>query len=185
MGFFALLGAGGVISVHQLTEERIAENQRLDALAAIHRLLPQEAFDNSLLEQPLEFSIQREGRGILPVTAYLVRLQGEPVATLLRLTTPDGYNGDIQLMLAVSPDGRLSGVEVIAHQETPGLGDGIESRRSNWLHQFRGASLDNPGLSNWKVKRDGGRFDQLRQMLSGGGGCERVAEIAVELLGSA
>ena len=161
MGIFALLGAGGVISVHQLTAERIAHNQRLDALSAIHRLLPQEAFDDSLLDQSVEFAIRRDGRGSLPVTAYLARHQGEPVATLLRLTTPDGYNGDIQLMLAVSPDGRLSGVEVIAHRETPGLGDRIESRRSDWLHQFQGASLENPGLPDWKVKRDGGQFDQL------------------------
>ena len=161
MGLFALLGVGGVISVHQATQERIAHNQRLDALAAIHRLLPQGAFDNRLLEHPVEFSIQREGRGYLPVTAYLARLQGEPVATLLRLTTPDGYNGDIQLLLAVRPDGELSGVEVIAHRETPGLGDRIESSRSDWLRQFHGVSLTNPGPSGWKVKRDGGRFDQL------------------------
>ena len=161
MGTFALLGVGGVIGVHQLTEERIAENLRQDALLAIHRLLPQEAYDNNLLEQPLDFDIQRDGRGALPVTAYLAQLEGQPVATLLRLTTPDGYNGDIQLMLAVRPDGRLTGVEVVAHRETPGLGDRIESNRSDWLSQFTDASLENPVLAAWKVKRDGGRFDQL------------------------
>ena len=161
MGLSALLGVGGVIWVHQLTEERIVENLRQDALIAIHRLLPQEAYDNNLLEHPLDFDIQRDGRGALPVTAYLAELQGEPVATLLRLTTPDGYNGDIQLMLAVRPDGRLTGVEVVAHRETPGLGDRIESNRSDWLSQFNDASLDNPVFSAWKVKRDGGRFDQL------------------------
>ncbi len=161
MALFALVGAGGVMATHQLTEERIAQNQRRDALEAMHRLLPEEAYDNNLLEKPLEFSIQREGRGIMPVTAYLALKRGQPVATLLRLTTPDGYNGDIQLLLAVYPDGRLTGVEVVAHQETPGLGDRIESKRSDWLLQFQGASLGNPGFAGWKVKRDGGRFDQL------------------------
>jgi electron transport complex protein RnfG len=161
MGLFALLGAGGVIAVHQLTEARIAENQRQDALAAIHRLLPGDAYDNELLAQPVEFAIQRDGRGVLPVTAYLALLRGQPVATLMQLSTPDGYNGEIQLLLAVRPDGQLTGVEVIAHRETPGLGDRIESQRSDWLRQFQGASLENPGLSGWKVKRDGGRFDQL------------------------
>ncbi len=161
MGLFALLGAGGVIGVHQLTEARIAQNQREDALKAIHRLLPAASYDNDLLAQPRHFSIHRQGRLSLPVTAYLAQRDNQAVATLLRMTTPDGYNGEIQLLLAVRGNGTLIGVEVVEHRETPGLGDRIESERSDWLRQFDGASLGNPRLAEWKVKRDGGRFDQL------------------------
>jgi len=161
MGLFALLGSGGVIWVHQATEERIEGNQRQDSLSAIHKLLPARSYDNDPLAQPHAFSILREGRPPLPATAYALRQGTLPVATLVRLTTPDGYNGDIELMLAVRHDGSLSGVEVVAHRETPGLGDRIESRRSDWLGQFDGVSLENPAEPGWKVKRDGGRFDQL------------------------
>jgi electron transport complex protein RnfG len=161
MGLFALVGAGGVIWVHQLTAARIAQNQRADALMAIHRLLPAASYDNDLLAQPHHFAIRRRDHSSLPVTAYLAQWDNQAVATLLRITTPDGYNGEIQLMLAVRVDGTLVGVEVVDHRETPGLGDRIESGRSDWLRQFDGASLGNPRLAEWKVKRDGGRFDQL------------------------
>jgi Na+-translocating ferredoxin:NAD+ oxidoreductase subunit G len=161
MGLFALVGAGGVIGVHQLTEARIVQNQRADALKAIHHLLPATSFDNDLLAQPHHFNIRRNGRPALPVTAYLAQRDNQAVATLLRMTTPDGYNGEIQLLLAVRGNGTLIGVEVIEHRETPGLGDRIESERSDWLRQFDGASLANPRQAEWKVKRDGGRFDQL------------------------
>jgi len=161
MGLFALLGSGGVIWVHQFTEDRIQGNQRQDSLSAIHKLLPEQSYDNDPLAQPHAFSILRQGRPPLPATAYALRRGTLPVATLVRLTTPDGYNGDIELMLAVRHDGSLSGVEVVAHRETPGLGDRIESRRSDWLSQFDGVSLENPSDPGWKVKRDGGGFDQL------------------------
>ena len=152
MGFFALAGAGGVIGVHRLTAERIVQHQRDDALEAIHRLFPASSYDNDLLAQARQFSIERDGRASLQVTAYLARREGEPVATLLSVTTPDGYNGDIQLMVAVLADGTLTGVEVIAHRETPGLGDRIESERSGWLQQFSGVSLGNPGPDEWRIR---------------------------------
>ncbi len=161
LGLFAMLGSGGVIGVHRLTEERIQSNLRQDALAAIHKLLPGQAYDNDPLAQPERFEIPRSGRPALPATAYALRLGARPVATLMRMTTPDGYNGDIELMLVVSRDGSLAGVEVVSHRETPGLGDRIESRRSDWLRQFEGRSLGHPPMPEWKVRRDGGRFDQL------------------------
>jgi Na+-translocating ferredoxin:NAD+ oxidoreductase subunit G len=161
MGLFALTGAGGVMWVHQQTQERILSNQRQDELQAISRLLPENAYDHDLLAHPRHFAIQRNGRPAMPVTAYLAMRGERTVATLLRLTTPDGYNGDIELLLAVRANGSLAGVEVIAHRETPGLGDRIESGRSNWLKQFDNASLEHPDMAAWKVKRDGGSFDQL------------------------
>jgi Na+-translocating ferredoxin:NAD+ oxidoreductase subunit G len=161
MGLFALTGSGGVMWIHQQTLERIALNQRQDALQAISRLLPENAYDNDLLAHPRHFAIQRSDKPAMPVTAYLAMRGERTVATLLQLTTPDGYNGDIELLLAVRANGSLAGVEVIAHRETPGLGDRIESGRSNWLKQFDNATLEHPDVAAWKVKRDGGSFDQL------------------------
>jgi RnfABCDGE-type electron transport complex G subunit len=53
---------------------------------------------------------------------------------LLRLD----YSGNIRLLTGVSVDKKLLGVRVIAHKETPGLGDKIELKKSNWIKQFKG-----------------------------------------------
>jgi electron transport complex protein RnfG len=93
------------------------------------------------------------------VNIYRARRGGAPVAAVLRPIAPDGYRGPIELLVAVSPDGRLIGVQVIRHQETPGLGDAFESRDVHWLDRFRGRSLTDPPPQRWTVRRDGGDFD--------------------------
>jgi len=87
--------------------------------------------------------------------------QQQLVAIIAAPTAPDGYNGSIKLLVAIRQNGDLMGVRVVAHQETPGLGDAIDSNKSNWIYSFNGRSLNNPELIDWKVKRDGGHFDQF------------------------
>jgi electron transport complex protein RnfG len=81
------------------------------------------------------------------------------VAAVIRAIAPDGYRGPIELLVAVARDGRLIGVQVIRHNETPGLGDAFESRDVHWLDKFRGRSLTDPPTQRWTVRRDGGDFD--------------------------
>ena len=76
-------------------------------------------------------------------------------------TAPEGYSGAIKLLIAVNTDGKLGGVRVVSHRETPGLGDKIEEEKNDWILQFAGKSLVDPATKNWKVKRDGGAFDQF------------------------
>ncbi|MFW6258054.1 MAG: RnfABCDGE type electron transport complex subunit G, partial [Halochromatium sp.] len=91
-----------------------------------------------------------------------VRDGEEPVALILEPIVPDGYAGPIKLLVSVLRDGTLGGVRVIEHHETPGLGDKIEERKDDWIvEQFEGRSLGEPPLEQWKVKRDGGVFDQF------------------------
>ena len=80
---------------------------------------------------------------------------------LLRAVAPDGYSGSIQLLVAVLADGSLAGVRVLAHKETPGLGDKIELKKSPWIQSFTGKSLQNPDEAGWGVKKDKGQFDQF------------------------
>ncbi|MCU7830299.1 MAG: electron transport complex subunit RsxG [Candidatus Thiodiazotropha sp. (ex Myrtea sp. 'scaly one' KF741663)] len=161
MGIFAFLGVGGVMFVHQLTYDRIQMNLRQDTLSAMHRLLPANEYDNDLLANPVKFDTAGMSIDNQSIVAHRATMQHRPVATLFSLTAPDGYNGDINLLVVVRENGMLAGVEVIGHRETPGLGDKIESSRSDWLQQFVGASLVNPPQTAWRVKRDGGHFDQL------------------------
>jgi electron transport complex protein RnfG len=161
MGLFAFVGVGGVMLIHQQTYDQIQLNLRQDTLRAMHRLLPESEYDNDLLAEPINLGVEAFQNNLRSVVAYRAERNHQPVATLFSLVTPKGYNGDIRLLMAVRQDGTLTGVEIVSHSETPGLGDRIESARSDWLEQFRGTSLDSPSSEDWKVRRDGGRFDQL------------------------
>ncbi|MHA5866058.1 electron transport complex subunit RsxG, partial [Pseudomonas aeruginosa] len=96
-----------------------------------------------------------------PRPAYVARLHGQASAVILQASAPDGYSGAIQLLVGVTAQGRLLGVRVVAHKETPGLGDRIELAKSPWVHGFDGKSLGDPADAGWAVKKDGGTFDQF------------------------
>ncbi|MEJ2619529.1 MAG: electron transport complex subunit RsxG, partial [Candidatus Thiodiazotropha sp.] len=161
LGFFTAIGVSMVILVHQATTEQIAENQRQATYRAFDRILQGEVYDNSPLDHPLTLLPVDELNGGEPVTIYTAKSNGKAIATLLSIDAQRGYNGKITLLIGVLADGSLSGVEVVNHHETPGLGDKIESRRSDWLKQFEGRSLEFPDEDSWGVKRDGGSFDQI------------------------
>ena len=96
-----------------------------------------------------------------PVTVYRARKNGEPVAAILRVVAPNGYSGPVRLLVGVRNNGEVAGVRVVSHRETPGLGDAIESDRSDWILGFTDRSLGDPPEAAWTVKRDGGAFDQF------------------------
>jgi Na+-translocating ferredoxin:NAD+ oxidoreductase subunit G len=142
-----------------LTRERIADNeqawikQRLDALVA------PDSHDNDLLADSIAVTAPDLLGSAQPVRIYRARRGGAPVAAVIRPIAPDGYRGPIELLVAIGQDGRLIGVQVIRHEETPGLGDAFESRDVHWLDRFRGRSLIDPPTQRWTVRRDGGDFD--------------------------
>jgi electron transport complex protein RnfG len=116
--------------------------------------------DNDPLQDRIEVSEpDLLGSGVTRV--YRIRGGGEPVAVVLDPVVPDGYAGPIKLLVSVLADGTLGGVRVLAHRETPGLGDKIETAKSDWALSFDGKSLADPTEEKWKVKRDGGIFDQF------------------------
>lgn len=95
------------------------------------------------------------------MTAWRARRANEPVAVVLQFNAVKGYNGDIRLLAGINADGTLRGVRVVSHKETPGLGDGIEIEKSDWIRDFVGKSLADPQSEKWSVSRDGGDFDQF------------------------
>ena len=96
-----------------------------------------------------------------PVTIYRVYANDSPVAAVLIVNARGGYSGPIRLLIGIDRDGIVTGVRTLSHRETPGLGDLIDSDKSDWIHQFTGSSLKNPPLPAWSTRRDGGEFDQL------------------------
>jgi electron transport complex protein RnfG len=160
LGVFSVLGVGLVVLAHEATARRIAESERLALRHSVQSLVPAGAYDNDLLADAIavrEPSLGMDG----PSRVYRARKAGQPVAAVLAPVAPDGYGGAIRLLVAVQADGRLAGVRVLAHRETPGLGDLIEEAKSGWILGFAGLSLDKPAERLWKVKRDGGAFDQF------------------------
>ncbi|MBD9503741.1 electron transport complex subunit RsxG [Pseudomonas sp. PDM17] len=161
LGLLAVLAAGVVAIVHQLTAQRIDTAQREARGRTLLELLPRGSYDNHPLETEVSaFDPKLLGRDE-PAPAYLARLQGQTTAVVLQPVAQDGYGGSIQLLVGVTSQGRLLGVRVLAHHETPGQGDRIELGKSDWLHGFDGHSLSAPAEAGWKVKKDGGQFDQF------------------------
>lgn len=160
----ALVAAAGtalLAGVYQLTAERIAEQERRAVLEQLGQIVPPGRYDNELQDDRLQFSDESHFPGNTSVTAYRARKGGRPVAVILRFSAPNGYNGAIRLLAGIDYDGKLAGVRVASHRETPGLGDAIEAEKSDWIRSFEGRSLRDPQPERWAVKRDGGAFDQF------------------------
>ena len=142
------------------TRERIAAGERRAQAQALEIVLPAAAYDND----PVADRVQVQAPawlGLERATVHRARLRGAPSALVLELEAPDGYSGPIRLLMAVDAGGRVLGVRVTRHAETPGLGDDIEAGRSDWITRFAGRALGDPPAERWRVRKDGGDFDQF------------------------
>ena len=148
-----------VLLVASFTRDRIASNEQAWIRQRLDALVPPATHDNDLLADSIAVTAPDLLGSSQPIKIYRARRAGAPVAAVLRPIAPDGYRGPIELLVAIGQDGRLIGVQVIRHQETPGLGDAFESRDVHWLDRFRGRSLADPPPPRWTVRRDGGDFD--------------------------
>lgn len=155
---FAFLGSALLAFTHFLTADRIAENERQAVLRGIEEVVSPSRYDNSPAEDILLLAPDDLLDGDNPVVAYRARKSGKPVAAIIKSAAPNGYNGRIALLVGINFDGSISGVRVVRHKETPGLGDGIETRKSDWVLSFNSRTL---GDTDWAVQKDGGDFDQF------------------------
>ncbi|SFQ12884.1 electron transport complex protein RnfG [Geopseudomonas sagittaria] len=160
LGLFAVATVGVVAVTQQGTAERIQVAEREAQVRALAEILPEGSYDNHLLDNSLQLSDPLLGSA-RPLPAYLALKGGQPSAIILQAIAPDGYSGSIRLLVGIHADGRLAGVRVLAHKETPGLGDKIELAKSPWVLAFAGKSLSDPDAAGWAVKKDQGVFDQF------------------------
>lgn len=146
----------------EFSHERIAENQRARLIASLSSVL-----DPSLLGRDLDpVRIQAQDRELLgsdePIDVFVPVDGTNPLAAIFATIAPDGYNAPIALLVGVAiPSGEISGVRVVSHRETPGLGDLIDIRKSDWILQFDGKSLGDPPASDWTVAQEDGEFDSI------------------------
>lgn len=157
----ATVTVGAVAVVHDLSRPRIEANERAQRVARLAEVLGQTQYDNDLLADAITVRDPDLLGTADALSVHRARLRGQPVAALIETVAPDGYSGSIRLLVAVDVHGRLLGVRVLSHKETPGLGDGIDRRKSDWIDAFAGRSLGDPAPEGWRVRKDGGEFDQF------------------------
>ena len=165
LGLFALVTAGAIAVAQVGTKERIENNIRQAEARALNEIVPSSDYDNDLLNDTLtingDFNQQLLGPMADDAKIHLARHQGVVHTAIIPVVAPDGYTTHISMIVGVKADGTLAGVRVIEHKETPGLGDKVDIKKSDWVLSFTGKSLFNPEESRWNVKKDGGDFDQF------------------------
>lgn len=161
LGLFAIITAGIIALTQCTTQARIEHNIKLAQTKALNEIIAPHSYDNPLVEDTLHIEDPQLLPGADGGDAYVARRNGKAFAVILPVIAADGYTGNIYSIVGILADGSIAGVRVLSHQETPGLGDKIEIRKSNWVEQFIGKSLTDPIAKQWSVKKDGGDFDQL------------------------
>lgn len=150
-----------VMLVDGLVRPTIEARERARQAEAVESLLTGVPHDNDVLAD-LTWARDPELLGTTrAVPVHRVRREGRPVALILDPVAPDGYAGSITLRIAVDFDGRILGTRVLQHHETPGLGGLIDDASSDWMAGFNGRSLASPTADRWKVRKEGGDFDQF------------------------
>jgi len=163
LGGFAIITAGILASTFFVTKDKIAAAERLAAEKALLDIIPRARHDNDMLSDT--WVIPPEGLASLGLehdaVIHIAKQSGNPVAVIIPSVAPDGYSGAIKLIVGVNIDGSIAGVRTLTHKETPGLGDKIDISKDTWVLNFNGKSLTAPDIVDWKVKKDGGEFDQF------------------------
>lgn len=164
LGLFAIVTAGVIAVTQVATKDRIADNIRAAEARALNQILPQSSYDNDLLNDTLNLN-QFDTELLGPISdsgvVWRARMGADTHAVILPVVAPDGYTTQIDMLVGIDSKGNTLGVRVVAHRETPGLGDKIDKRKSDWVDSFIGKSLANTGHEQWAVKKDGGEFDQF------------------------
>ncbi len=150
-----------VALTYRLTAERIVANEQAWLERSLQPALSGLFYDSGVTESKIIIPPPHELPGSEAAIIYRVYAEGAPVAALFVVSARDGYAGPIRILVGIDTMGVVTGVHVLEHRETPGLGDRIESTKSDWVKQFNGHSLLDPEPTGWAIKGDGGQYDQL------------------------
>jgi len=159
LAMFALGCTALVVVTNELTKEKIAHQQQLEKLQTLEALLPAGSYDNDLVTSCKLVTSRKYLGSDQPQALYTATLGGQITGYALEAVAPDGYSGAIRLVAGFDTKGTISAVRVLAHHETPGLGDKIELKKSDWINSFAGKFLTHDNEPQWAVKKDGGEFD--------------------------
>ena len=158
---FAIVFTALLAFVFQITKLPIEKSEAAARLSLFRQIVPQSMHNNDLLTDTVTIAPNDLLGNKQPTIANRARIDSAPAAVIIEAIAHDGYSGDIKLLIAIKADGSISGVRVLAHKETPGLGDYIDIAKDNWIKLFDNESLLKTAEPQWKVKKDGGKFDYM------------------------
>ena len=158
---FAFIGTLLLASVFDVTRAPIEASEKAARLSLFKEILPAENYDNDLLASQVTIAPNALLGNRLPSIANVAKQQRQTAGVIIEAIAHDGYSGDIKLLIAIRADGSISGVRVLAHKETPGLGDYIDIAHGNWIKLFDNESLEKTAAEKWQVKKDGGQYDYM------------------------
>ena len=162
LAVFAAITSVAIGWTYLATKDQIDMEVRRAEARQLLEIFPPETHDNDIVDDGFELVADTPLLGIREARqGYRVRRDDRVIGVILPATARDGYSGDIRALVGIRNDGSVAGVRVVAHRETPGLGDKVDLRKSDWIRGFDNRSLSDPDLSGWNVEKDGGVFDQF------------------------
>lgn len=161
LGLFAAFTTAAIAGTFLFTKDTIAEQERIAANKALLEIFPAYTHDNILLDDVLSTNDSNYLSLNEPSNIHIAAKKGSIVGYILPVIAPDAYTEKIRMLVGLKKDGSIAGVRVIQHRETPGLGDAVETQKSDWILNFNEKSLSNLQAEKWAVKKDGGEFDQF------------------------
>lgn len=160
LGLFAVITTGLIAVTHFSTKSRIETQQAHKLKSLINEVFPQDRHDNAILDDCIQLSSPLLG-STEAQTIYRAKRQDEPVGFVVTTIAPNGYSGQIKMIVGITLDLEILGTRVIEHKETPGLGDKIDLAVSDWILSFSNKTFSDDNARQWQVKKDGGQFDQF------------------------
>ena len=160
LGGFALITTALIGLTFLGTRDQIAKQQLALLSETLSDVMPSKYYDNSLIEDCLWVSDPSLNAN-QSQRVYRARAAAQGAGLVLETTAPNGYSGNIKMLVGMLINGTVTGVRVLAHKETPGLGDKIDLRVSNWILSFTNQTVSAETNDVWAVKKDGGQFDQF------------------------
>ena len=159
LGLFAITCTAAVGLVNSYTKDRIEVQAQQQLIKQLNEIVAKNKHDNEMYRDCIE--APETSSNLFIDVIYRSRLNNQPTAAAIKTVAPNGYSGNIELLIAVNTDGSVSGVRTLQHKETPGLGDKIELRKSDWITKFKGKKVLKNNDDRWAVTKDGGMFDQF------------------------
>ena len=156
---FAIVCTVAIATISQLTKPMIAKQEQLALINTINQLIPAESYDNDIFASCFEVNDDLLlGKGQTQ-QVFIATKSNLPVAVMLETSTFKGYAGEIKLAVGIFENGQVAGVRVIRHTETPGLGDKIQTNKTDWIYSFNNKTYQLEQDARWEVKKNGGDID--------------------------
>ena len=161
MIIFSLAASTALSVFYFITKSPIDESDARAKRIFLNQVIPADLYDNNLVKDTISVEPSPLLGNKKNIDVYRAKKNNQVIAVIIEAIAPDGYSGEIKTLVGIDQEDKILGVRVIAHKETPGLGDYIEIDKSQWIKNFNLKSLDKVSEKQWAVKKDGGDFDYI------------------------